>query len=64
MPTKKKSDPVEHVEFEETFTVTLDTGQKGDADIYEEALAVGRALLGEYPEASFFGIAKKYKRVT
>lgn len=61
MPGKKQPEPVE---FKEAFTVTLDTGQKGDADTYEEALEVGRALLEGYPKASFFGIAKKFKRVT
>lgn len=61
MPGKKQPEPVE---FKETFTATLDTGQKGDADTYEEALEVGRALLEGYPKASFFGIAKKFQRVT
>lgn len=52
------------VGFEEAYTVTLDTGQKGDANTYEEALKVGVDLLTANPKASFFGIAKKYKRVT
>ncbi len=60
MASKKSPDPVE---FQEAFTATLDTGQKGDADTYEEALEVGRALLEGYPHASFFGIAKKFVRV-
>lgn len=55
-------DEIKQVEVVETFTVTLDTGEKGDADSYEEALQVGAALLAGYPKASFFGVAKKYKR--
>lgn len=60
-PPKEEVKPVEVVE---TFTVTLDTGEKGDADTYEEALEVGAALLSGYPKATFFGVAKKYKRAS
>lgn len=60
---KKSPDPVP-VEVKEAFTVRTDAGQKGDADTYEEALEIGRELLADNPEASFFGIAKKFVRVT
>lgn len=58
------SETTEPVEIEVTFTVTTDTGQKGDADTYEGAVEVGRELLTANPEASFFGVAKKYIRAT
>lgn len=63
MAFKKAAEPTpEPVSIEETFSVTLDTGEKGEADTHDQAVWVGRELLTANPNASFFGIAKKYKR--
>lgn len=59
MAFKKATEPAK---IEETFSVTLDSGQKGEADTYDEAIEVGRKLLDDNPKATFFAIAKKYKR--